>query len=153
MVFNAIKEPNKYDPLSPKNIFAFGKLNNKKESTIIIWEKIIIAVLSFWLVKLIIKNIELIIKKWMANRPLKPSTKFAPFITNKKHSKTKQIWKILFSKQESKNSNPVLFTWIEKILIQVTKTISINNKRILGLILILKSSKNPKKNNDKVIVR
>ena len=34
--FNAIKEPIKYAPLSPKKIFAFGKLNNKKDNKIII---------------------------------------------------------------------------------------------------------------------
>ena len=29
ITFNATKDPNRYDPLSPKNIFAFGKLNKK----------------------------------------------------------------------------------------------------------------------------
>jgi|TARA_B100001059_G_C17564818_1_gene441978 hypothetical protein len=36
-VFSAIKLPIKYDPLSPKKILEFGKLNNKKDSKIIIW--------------------------------------------------------------------------------------------------------------------
>ena len=35
-VFKAIKDPNKYEPLSPKKFFAFGKLNNKKTIRIII---------------------------------------------------------------------------------------------------------------------
>ena len=34
--FNATNEPIRYDPLSPKKILAFGKLNNKKDSKIII---------------------------------------------------------------------------------------------------------------------
>ena len=33
---SATKEPNTYDPLSPRNIFALGKLNNKKDNKIII---------------------------------------------------------------------------------------------------------------------
>tara|TARA_B100001027_G_C16171377_1_gene287143 strand:+ start:380 stop:538 length:159 start_codon:yes stop_codon:yes gene_type:complete len=36
IVFNAINDPNRYDPLSPIKIFALGKLNNKKISKIII---------------------------------------------------------------------------------------------------------------------
>jgi hypothetical protein len=46
-VFKAIKAPKKYDPLSPKNILAFGKLNNKKDNTIIICENKIIEIFSF----------------------------------------------------------------------------------------------------------
>ena len=32
ITFKAINEPNKYDPLSPKKILDFGKLNNRKEN-------------------------------------------------------------------------------------------------------------------------
>ena len=35
-MFKAIKDPNKYDPLSPRNILAFGKLKRRKEIEIII---------------------------------------------------------------------------------------------------------------------
>jgi len=35
IVFNATKEPIIYDPLSPRNILALGKLNNKKDNIII----------------------------------------------------------------------------------------------------------------------
>ena len=38
MVFNPVKAPNTYAPLSPRKIFALGKLNNKKDKRIIIWE-------------------------------------------------------------------------------------------------------------------
>ena len=47
IVFKAINDPNRYEPLSPKNILAFGKLNSKKESIIIISENKIIDMLSF----------------------------------------------------------------------------------------------------------
>ena len=36
IIFNATKDPNKYDPLSPRNILAFGKLKSKNEIKIII---------------------------------------------------------------------------------------------------------------------
>ncbi len=32
IIFKATNEPNKYEPLSPKNILAFGKLNSKKDN-------------------------------------------------------------------------------------------------------------------------
>ena len=153
IVFKTNSVPNKYEPLSPKKILAFGKLNSKKESAIIICENKIIDMPSFWLIKLINKKIELIMIKWIPKRPLNPSTKLAPFIMNKKHNKTKQTWKILFSNQKSKNSNPDLFIWIEKILIQSSKIINIKNKRILGLIFIFKSSKKPRMNNKNEIVK
>ena len=46
-MFRTINDPNKYEPLSPKNILAFGKLNSKKESTIIICDSKIIEIFSF----------------------------------------------------------------------------------------------------------
>tara|TARA_X000001036_G_C20031945_1_gene543081 strand:+ start:44 stop:232 length:189 start_codon:yes stop_codon:yes gene_type:complete len=36
IMFKEIKDPNKYEPLSPKNILAFGKLKRRKEIRIII---------------------------------------------------------------------------------------------------------------------
>ena len=153
MLFKTINEPKKYEPLSPKNIFAFGKLNNRKENTIIICENKIIDMNWFWLVELIIKKIELIIKKWTAKRPLNPSIKLEPFIINKKHNKTKQVWNILFSSQKSKNSKPDLVILISKKLMQTSSITNIKNKRIFGLIFILKSSKKPRKNKNKVITK
>ena len=43
ITFKAIKEPNKYEPLSPKKIFDLGKLNNTKEAKTNNWPVIIIA--------------------------------------------------------------------------------------------------------------
>ena len=31
IIFKATKDPNKYDPLSPRNILAFGKLKRRNE--------------------------------------------------------------------------------------------------------------------------
>ena len=77
-----------------------------------------IEIFSFWLIKFIKRKIEFINSKWIAKRPLKPSTKLAPLTTNKKHKRTKQTWNILFSNHKFKNSKPDLVIWIEKILIQ-----------------------------------
>ena len=63
IVFKTTSVPNKYEPLSPKNILAFGKLNSKNDSTIIICENKIIEMFSFWLNKFIIRNVEFINKK------------------------------------------------------------------------------------------
>ena len=35
IVFRATRDPNKYDPLSPRNILAFGKLKSKNVTKII----------------------------------------------------------------------------------------------------------------------
>ncbi len=89
----------------------------------------------------------------MAKRPLKPSTKLAPLTINKKHNNTKQVWKILFSNHTSKNAKPDLDIWIEKKLIQNNNRTSIKTKRTFGLIFIFTSSKKPKKNNNREIVK
>ena len=36
IIFKAAKDPNKYDPPSPKNILAFGKLKSKNKNKTII---------------------------------------------------------------------------------------------------------------------
>ena len=81
--------PNKYVPPSPINIFALGKLNNKKESKKINWpvKKKEKSLFSFS--KLINNKIELIKIKFIAKSPLNPSIKFAPLIINKTHKEIK----------------------------------------------------------------
>ena len=54
ITFSAAKLPNKYAPLSPKNILALGKLNNKNINKIIICAKIMIE--NSWLPLLILEN-------------------------------------------------------------------------------------------------
>ena len=89
IVFNAVNDPIKYAPLSPKKILALGKLNNKKDKRIIICEVIIKVNSKFAPLRLIYAKIIFIIIKFKDNKPLKPSIKFAPLITNKKHKRTK----------------------------------------------------------------
>ena len=95
IVFKAVKEPNKYEPLSPKNIFAFGKLNNKNDNIAIICPIKTIENSKKLNLIFIYKSIELIINKLIIKSPLKPSIKFAPFIINRKHKTTKVIKKNL----------------------------------------------------------
>ena len=95
-MFNAINDPNKYDPLSPKNIVAFGKLNSKKETKITIWAAIIIASCSLLFSKFKNKSTVLIISACIAKRPLNPSIRFAPLIINRKQSRRKKIENISF---------------------------------------------------------
>ena len=102
ITFSATNDPNKKAPLSPKKILAFGKLNNKKESRIIIWairknENSKLALLRFMYVKII-----LISNKLIVNKPLKPSTKFAPIITNNKHNNTNTEDKNWFSNKKDR---------------------------------------------------
>ena len=150
IVETAIRVPRKYAPLSPKKILAFGKLNKVKINT----DKICDIKITEKDESLITdKNIKFMIKKWIPKRPLNPSTKLAPLITNKKHNKTKQFWNNLFSSHIFKKDSPVLSISIEKRFIHKIKTDVMSNKRILGFIFIFKSSNSPRENNAKEIIR
>ena len=93
------------------------------------------------LFKLINNNIELIIINCKANRPLKPSIKFAPFIINKKQISTKMLEKNLFSIQDFKNIRSKFSISMEKKLMKKIKKIIIIINLTLGLILNFTSSK------------
>ena len=108
IVFKATNDPNKYEPLSPRNILAFGKLKRRKEMRIIIWAVKKNENSISLLPKFINNNIELIIIKLIAKRPLKPSIKFAPFIMNKKQRRINNIEKILFSNNKFKKIKSIL---------------------------------------------
>ena len=98
ITFKLVKAPIVYDPLSPKKIFAFGKLNNKNDKRIITWEIIKIENSKFSLIIFKWASITLIIIKFKANKPLNPSIRFAPLIINKKHNKInneENIWFII----------------------------------------------------------
>ena len=88
IVLRAIKAPIKYAPLSPRKIFAWGKLNNKKDNKITICEISKIENSKLELFKFIYVSIIFIIKRFKASNPLKPSIKLVPLITNKKHNRT-----------------------------------------------------------------
>ena len=105
---SATKDPVVYDPLSPKNIFALGKLKIKKQIKIIIWA--MRKIIKFWSVelKLIYKIDKFIINKFIPSKPLKPSIKFDPLIINKKQSKIKIDKKYSFFKKLFKNIKSTL---------------------------------------------
>ena len=66
----AIKAPKKYDPLSPRKIFALGKLNLRKINNIIILKNNKLAKLLFsfkWLTK---NKFTRIISEWKPSKPL-----------------------------------------------------------------------------------
>ena len=107
IVFKATKDPNKYAPLSPKNIFAFGKLNLRKINVKKERQNKRKAMLSFPLTKFIKNKTVNIIKEWMPNKPLNPSIKLDPLIINKKHKQMKNNAKTSISKRLFKKVNPV----------------------------------------------
>ena len=146
IVLRATKDPITYDPLSPKNIFALGKLNKRKDNKIIIWAIKNIKN-SLFPLEIFIKNkIRLIIIKLIANRPLNPSIKFAPLIINKKHNKTKIEEKISIFKKLNKKGISTFKIFIGRKWIKKRRKIIINRSLLDGLMLILISSKKPIKN-------
>mgnify|MGYP004369264829 CR=1 FL=1 len=148
----ATKVPITYDPLSPKNILALGKLNKIKDSKIIIWAIKNIENSLFPLEIFIYNKIELIIIKLIVKRPLNPSIKFAPLIINKKHNSTKIDEKILFCKRGIKKGISMLKIFTGKKRIKENKKIIINNNLLDGIILIFTSSRKPIK-NIKLLIR
>ena len=141
IVFNETREPNKYDPLSPKNIFAFGKLKIRKESKIIIWAVKKNENSSWLFFKLINNKTEFMIIKFIVNRPLNPSIKLAPLIINKMHNIIKIVEKNLFSIQEFKNNKSILKILKGKKDTDIIKKIIIKESLIFGLMFNLISSK------------
>tara|TARA_Y100001970_G_C13941424_1_gene703365 strand:+ start:376 stop:801 length:426 start_codon:yes stop_codon:yes gene_type:complete len=141
MVFKATKDPNKYAPLSPRNILAFGKLKRRNVTRMIICavKKNENSICSLF--KLINNKAELIIIKFIVRRPLKPSIKLAPFTINKKHKSIKNIEKILFSNHEFKKIRSMLLISIGRKITQIVKQITINISLIFGLVFIFTSSK------------
>ena len=124
-MLSATSEPNKYEPLSPKNIVALGKLKSRKDIKTTIWAVIIIAKSWFSLFKLIYKSIKFTISKWIVKSPLKPSIRLAPLIINKKQIKIKEDEKNQFfiHKFKKLRSREVIF--IEKKNINKYKKIDI----------------------------
>ena len=96
IMFKATRDPNKYAPLSPRNILALGKLKRRNETKITICAVRKNDNSNWSLFKFKNNKTELIIIKLIVNRPLKPSIKLAPLTINKKHKSIKIIEKILF---------------------------------------------------------
>ena len=86
--------------------------------------------------------------KFIVNKPLNPSIKFAPLITNKKHNKTKieeNMWPDI---KGIKNGISIFKTLIGKIYINTKRRINMIINLLNGLILIFKSSKKPTKKTE-----
>ena len=142
-MFIATIAPNKYDPLSPRNILALGKLKSKNEIKMIIWV-VKKKENSVWLLLKFTNNkTEFIIIKLIVKRPLKPSIKFAPFIMKRKHRSIKKIEKTLFSSQEFKKIRSIFIISTGKKIMKMIRKIIIRTNLKLGLILVLISSKYP----------
>ena len=141
IMFKATKDPNKYDPLSPRNILAFGKLKRRNEIKITICDVKKNENSNSLLFKFINNKTELIIIKLIVKRPLKPSIKFAPFTINKKHKSIKNMEKILFSINEFKKIRSILEIFIGRKIIKIIKKININASLIVGLMFVFMSSK------------
>ena len=135
IMFKATNEPNKYEPLSPKNILAFGKLNSKKDNKTTIWAIIITARFSWLLFKLMKKSIKFIRSKWIVKRPLNPSIKFAPFTINKKHKRTKAVENILLFIHVFKNFKSTDSILIEKKAIKNTSSDETKTREIVQNLL------------------
>ena len=146
IVFKLVKAPNMYAPLSPKKIFALGKLNNRKDKNTIIWDINKTENSKFSLLIFIWVRIIFIIIRFIVNKPLKPSIKLAPLITNKKHNKTKIEENKWLDINGIRNGISMfkIFTG-KKYIITKRRNIIITNL-LNGFILIFKSSKNPTKN-------
>ena len=141
IVFREINEPNKYEPLSPRNILAFGKLNKRNVINTIIW-----AVMkkdsSWWLLLRFINNkTELIIIKLIVNKPLKPSIKLAPFTINRKQRSVNNDENIKLFIQEFKKVRSIFSILIGKNTINKSKKNIIKKSLDEGLIFNFKSSK------------
>ena len=144
--FKATKDPNKYEPPSPRNILAFGKLKRRKEIRIMICAVKKKENSKWLLFKFTNNKTELMINKLIVKTPLNPSIKFAPFTINKKHKRTNTVEKISISSHELKKDLSICTIFIGRILIKIMRIIIININLKFGLIFILISSKYPTKN-------
>ena len=125
ITLKANNEPNKYEPLSPKNIVALGKLKSRKDIKTTIWVVIIIERSWFSLFIFMYKSIKFIISMCIVKSPLKPSTRLAPFIINKKQIKIKKDEKYEFFIHKFKKLRSREVMLIEKKNINKYKKIDI----------------------------
>ena len=96
-------------------------------------------------------NIIFIIIKLIDNKPLKPSIKLAPFITNRKQRSTnieENIWLVI---KVVKKGISMFRIFIGNINMKVKRRSTIIINLLNGFILILRSSKKPIVNTEKLI--
>lgn len=143
------------EPLSPKNIFEYGKFKIKKQNNIkanAIKKKFKSLFISY--PKLNNKK-HIMINEWIANSPLNPSIKFDPLTQKKIENKTKkeaEYIEWLFKKFKillSKSIILILKLWIKMMFNRRNK-----KNLFIGLIIIFVSSKKPRKKfvNKKIII-
>ena len=89
-----------------------------------------------------------IIIKFIANKPLKPSIKLAPLITNKKHNNTNIEENMWLDIKEVKNGISIFKILIGKKYIDMKRSNIIAINLFNGFIFILKSSKKPSKKTE-----
>ena len=92
-----------------------------------------------------------IIIKLIVNKPLKPSIKLAPLITNKKQRSTNIEENISLDIKEAKNGISMLSNFIGNMYIKVKRRSIITINLLNGFMLILKSSKKPIVNTEQLI--
>ena len=85
---------------------------------------------------------------WIDNKPLKPSIKFAPLITNKKHNNTNIDENIWLDIKGIKKGISILKIFTGKKYINKKRRSVIIDKRSNGLMFVLKSSKKPTKKTE-----
>ena len=93
----------------------------------------------------------LIIIKLIASKPLKPSIKLAPFITNKKHKRTNIEESTWLDINGIKNGISMFKIFIGKIKINKKRKSTIMTNLLVGLILNFKSSIKPTENIERLI--
>ena len=84
--------------------------------------------------------------KFIASKPLKPSIKLAPLITNKKHNRTKNEENMWLDINGIINGISIFKIFIGRIKINKKSKSTIVINLLEGFILIFKSSKKPTKN-------
>ena len=151
IVFKPAIAPMEYAPLSPKKIFALGKLNNKNDNKIIIWEIIKIENSKYPLFILMYANIIFIIIKLIVSKPLKPSIKLAPLITNRKQRSTNIEENRWLDIKYVKNGISILRIFMGSMYMEEKSRSIIITNLLNGLMLILKSSKKPIVNTEQLI--
>ena len=89
--------------------------------------------------------------KLIASKPLKPSIKLAPLITNKKQRSTNIDEKIWLNIKEVKNGISILRIFMGNMYMETKRRSIIIINLLSGFMLILKSSKKPIINTEQLI--
>ena len=89
--------------------------------------------------------------KFIVNKPLKPSIKLAPLITNKKQRSTNIDEKIWLNIKEVKNGISILRIFMGNMYMETKRRSIIIINLLSGFMLILKSSKKPIINTEQLI--